>query len=317
VDHRVSEATASDVGSTSADGSVSARRDGAVLRLVLDRPARRNSLSHAMIDTLVGALADAATDDGLRAVHISGAGADFCAGADWVATNSGGQERSDPGSDSGGQERSDPGSDSGGQERSDPGSDSGGQERPRTGQLVRGVPLRANRVIELVQTIALPVVCTVRGWAAGLGCNLALAADFTVASTDAVFWEPFMDRGFSPDSGSTWLLPRLVGVARARRMLLLGEKVSGSDAADWGMIHDVRDAAELDRAGEELLTQLASGPTVALGLAKQAMRTAQSSTLEQAMAQELYSLELSSRTKDFKEGLAAFRERRIPDFNGR
>lgn len=279
--HRVSETTGSDVGSNSADGSVSTQRDGAVLRVVLDRPARRNSLSHAMIDTLVGALSEAATDDGLRAIHLSGAGSDFCAGADWVATNS------------------------------------VAGERPRTGQLVRGVPLCANRVIELVQTIALPVVCTVRGWAAGLGCNLALAADFTVATSDSVFWEPFMDRGFSPDSGSTWLLPRLVGVARARRMLLLGEKVSGADAADWGMIHDVTDAAELDRAGEELLARLAAGPTVALGLAKQAMRTAQTNTLEQAMTQELYSLELSSRTKDFKEGLAAFRERRTPDFNGR
>ena len=87
----------------------------------------------------------------------------------------------------------------GGQERSDPGSRSG--QRPRTGDLVRRIPLTAHRVIELVQTIALPVVCTVRGWAVGLGCNLALAADFTVAADDAVFWEPFLARGFSPDSG--------------------------------------------------------------------------------------------------------------------
>jgi 2-(1,2-epoxy-1,2-dihydrophenyl)acetyl-CoA isomerase len=168
-----------------------------------------------------------------------------------------------------------------------------------------------------VQTIALPVVCTVRGWAVGLGCNLALAADFTVATDDTVFWEPFLSRGFSPDSGATWLLPRLVGVARARRMLLLGEKVSGSDAAAWGMIHHACPAADLDGAVEELLTRLASGPTVAIGLAKQAIRTGQSCTLEQAKTQELYSLELSSRTKDFKEGLAAFRERRTPDFSGR
>ncbi len=182
---------------------------------------------------------------------------------------------------------------------------------------MRRIPLTAHRVIELVQTVALPVVCTVRGWAVGLGCNLALAADFTVAADDAVFWEPFLSRGFSPDSGATWLLPRLVGVARARRMLLLGEKVSGSDAADWGMIHDAASATELDGIADELLTRLASGPTVAIGLAKQSIRTGQSSTLEQAMTQELYALELSSRTKDFKEGLAAFQERRTPDFNGR
>ena len=136
-------------------------------------------------------------------------------------------------------------------------------QRPRTGDLVRRIPHAAHRVIELVHTIQLPVVCSVRGWAVGMGCNLALAADFTVASTDAVFWEPFIDRGFSPDSGSTWLLPRLVGLARARRMLLLGEKVSGTDAADWGLIHQAVSPAELDDTAEDLLARLACGPTVA------------------------------------------------------
>ena len=166
-------------------------------------------------------------------------------------------------------------------------------------------------------TIHLPVVCAVRGWAVGLGCNLALAADFTVAAADAVFWEPFVTRGFSPDSGATWLLPRLVGLARARRMLLLGEKVTASDAADWGLIHDAVDPAGLDDAAEALLAQLASGPTVAIGLAKQAIHHGQHATLPQAMTQELFNLELSCRTTDFKEGLAAFRERRTPEFHGR
>ena len=255
-------------------------RDGAILRITLDRPARRNTLNHPMIDALVAALTAAATDDHLRAIHIRGAGDDFCAGSDLVATNSAG-------------------------------------ERPRTGDLVRRVPLQAHRVIELVGTIALPVVCTVRGWAAGLGCNLAMAADFTVAAADAVFWEPFIPRGFSADSGSTWLLPRLVGVARARRMLLLGEKVSGADAADWGMIHGAVGSAELDDTTEELLARLAAGPTVAIGLTKQAMHAGQHTTLTQAMNQELYNLELACRTADFKEGMAAFRERRTPDFTGR
>ncbi|MEB3981063.1 enoyl-CoA hydratase-related protein [Mycobacterium sp. 663a-19] len=262
-----------------AEGSVTVCRDGAVLRVTLDRPSRRNSLTQLMIGTLVDTLTDAADDDSLRAIHIRGAGDDFCAGVDWVATND--------------------------------------RQRPRAGDLVRRIPHAAHRVIELVGTIQLPVVCSVRGWAVGFGCNLALAADFTVAATDAVFWEPFVERGFSPDSGSTWLLPRLVGVARARRMLLLGEKVGGTDAADWGLIHQAVNPSELDDAAGGLVKRLACGPTVAIGLAKQALGFGQHATLSQSLTQELFNLELSCRTSDFKEGLEAFRQRRDPDFRGR
>jgi 2-(1,2-epoxy-1,2-dihydrophenyl)acetyl-CoA isomerase len=233
-----------------------------------------------MQDALVNALTAAAVDDSLRAIHIQGAGGDFCAGADWVASNT-------------------------------------TSARPRTGDLLRRNPHRANRIIELIHNIQLPVVCTVRGWAVGLGCNLALAADFTVAATDALFWEPFVARAFSPDSGSTWLLPRLVGLARAREMLLLGEQVSGSAAAQLGLIHRCVDGIDLEDTAEQLVTRLASGPTVAIGLAKHAIHYAQHATLTQAMTQETFNLELSCRTADFKEGLAGFKDRRTPEFRGR
>lgn len=270
-----------DAGAAAAEGLVTASRSGGMLRIVLDRPARRNSLTPWMIGRLIELLTEAATDDSLRVVHLGGAGNDFCAGADWVATN----DSSD--------------------------------ERPRAGALVRRVPHAAHRVIELIHTIQLPVVCSVRGWAVGMGCNLALAADFTVAAVDAMFWEPFVERGFSPDSGATWLLPRLIGLARARRMLLLGEKVGAADAADWGLIHHAVAPSALDDTVDALLTRLAGGPTVAIGLAKQAMNYAAHATLGQAMTQELFNLEMSCRTKDFKEGLDAFRQRRAPEFRGR
>ncbi|MEV5652028.1 enoyl-CoA hydratase-related protein [Nocardia sp. NPDC052254] len=251
------------------------------MHLLIDRPGARNSLGAAMIDTLVAALTDAASDPELRAIHLSGSGADFCSGVDWVASNN------------------------------------ADGPRPRTGDLVRRIPHTAHRVIELLHTVQLPVVCAVRGWAAGLGCNLALAADFTVAADDAVFWEPFLTHGFSPDSGSTWLLPRLIGLTRAKRMLLLGEKVGAAQATDWGLIDSSVPADELDDAVAALLARLAAGPTVAIGLTKQALAYGQHASLGQSLNQELFDLELACRTTDFKEGLAAFRERRTPDFRGR
>lgn len=262
------------------DGVVQTSRDGATLRITLSRPTRRNALSRSMTDALVATLTAAATDDSLRAVHIGGDGPDFCAGVDWVASNAGGQ-------------------------------------RPRTGDIVRRQPHAAHRIVELVHTLHLPVVCTVRGWAAALGCNLALAADFTVAADDAVFWEPFLGRGFSPDSGSSWLLPRLVGLARAKRMLLLGEQVSGADAAEWGLIHAAVPESDLSAVSDELVERLAAGPTVAFGLAKQSIHYGQHASLSDTMNRELYHVELSCRTTDFKEGLAAFRDRRPPQFHGR
>lgn len=260
---------------------IAIERDGAILRIEFNRPKARNSLNHDMVSRVVQSLTDAASDDGLRAVHISGAGGHFCAGADLVSGNA------------------------------------ASGERPRTGKQVRRVPHAQHRIIELVTTIQLPVVATVRGWAAGLGCNLALAADFTVAADDAVFWEPFMSRGFTPDTGSTWLLPRLVGLTRAKQMLLLGDKVSGAQAADWGLIHASAPESEVDGVSEKLLARVASGPTVAFGLAKHCLHTNLHQDLPTSMDNELYALELSTRTTDFKEGLAAFRERRDPDFTGR
>jgi 2-(1,2-epoxy-1,2-dihydrophenyl)acetyl-CoA isomerase len=255
--------------------------EGGVLHIRLDRPERKNALHLDAVARIVDALEQASLDDALRAVLLRSSGADFCAGSDWVASNT------------------------------------GGGPRPRTGSVQRRTPLQAHRIIQLLVEIQLPVVCVVRGWAAGLGCQLALAADFTVASTTSRFWEPFLQRGFSPDSGATWLLPRLVGVARAKELLLLGRELSGTEAAEWGLIHRAVPDGDLEATADELVTRLASAPTVALGLTKRCIHRALEGSLVEAMEAESNALELSSRTGDFKEGLSAFRESRPPRFEGR
>ena len=251
-----------------------------VLHIVLSRPERKNALDPAAVLRIVDALENASTDESLRVILIRSSGDDFCSGANWVATN-------DPSA-----------------------------PRPRTGAIQRRTPLQAHRLIELLLEVQLPVVCEVRGWAAGLGCQIALASDFTVADEASRLWEPFLQRGFTPDSGATWMLPRLVGVARAKELLLLCRELSGREAADWGLIHRAVPSAEVEATVADLVERLAHAPTVAVGLTKRCIHRALDASLKDAMEAEANALELSSRAKDFKEGLAAFRDRRPPEFTG-
>jgi 2-(1,2-epoxy-1,2-dihydrophenyl)acetyl-CoA isomerase len=256
-------------------------RDGAVLRLTLDRPEKRNALSDEMTETMIEAVETAGRDERVRAIVLAGRGDHFCGGADITSRNA---PRG---------------------------------ERPRVGSIQRRVPQLAHRLVPALLSVQVPVVCRVQGWAAGIGCQLALASDFAVVASDARLWEPFGQRGFTPDSGATWLLPRLAGVARARRMLLLGEAISGDDAVEWGLVHQACDAGELDEEVEVLVARLADGPTVALGLTKWLLLSGATANLPDHLHNEALALELSSRSEDFREGLAAFSEKRDPEFKGR
>jgi 2-(1,2-epoxy-1,2-dihydrophenyl)acetyl-CoA isomerase len=258
-----------------------AEQRGPVLALTLDRADKRNAVNDVMLDALIGHLAAAGTDESVRVIRIDAEGDDFCAGSDLIANNA----------------------------RAD--------RKPRVGSTQRRLPNKANRLIPLMLETQVPIVAVVRGWAAGLGFHIAMASDFCVAADDARFWEPFMSRGFTPDSGAAWLLPRLIGLVRTRQLLMLGEEISGATAADWGIIHGAHAGDELDSAADQLVTRLGDAPTVALGLTKWLLQSGNGLDLDRHLQNEALALELSSRSDDFKEGLAAFRDKRDAKFQGR
>ena len=252
-----------------------------ILTLTLNRPDKRNAINDAMMVTLIDAIDGAGRDEAVRAIVLAGAGDNFCGGADIVARNA------------------------------------PDGRRPRAGSIQRRLPSQAHRLIPLIATVQTPVVCAVQGWAAGIGLALALAADVTIASQEARFWAPFAERGFTPDSGMTWLLPRRIGEVRARQMLLLGRVVAGPEAVDWQLIDSCVPAAELPLAIDTVARQLAGSATVAIGLTKWLLASGQSASLEESLRNEGFGLELSSRSEDFREGMTAFREKRSARFEGR
>jgi 2-(1,2-epoxy-1,2-dihydrophenyl)acetyl-CoA isomerase len=251
-----------------------------VLALTLDRPEKRNALTDTMVQGLIDAISNAGSDESVRVVVLQGAGEHFCGGFDIVARNA------------------------------------GNGAKPRVGSIQRRLPVQAHRLIPTLLSVQTPIVCAAQGWVAGIGLHLLLAADFAVVADDSQLWEPFAERGFTPDSGATWMLPRRIGDVRAREMLLLGRQLSGQEAADWGMVHRSVRRSSLDDEVHTLVNRLASGPTIGLGLTKWLLLTGSTEPLDAQLQNEALAMELSSRSQDFREGLLAFKEKRPPRFTG-
>lgn len=254
--------------------------DGPVLRLRLDRPDRRNALTDPIVYALVDTFDAAGSDESVRVIHLTGTGDHFCSGFDL-------------------------------------GERAPGPDRPRVGSIHRRMNGHVNKLIPTMLTTQTPIVCTARGWVIGLGLDLALASDFAVVADDARLWAPFTTFGFTPDSGASWLIPRLAGVARAKDMLMLGTKVAGADAAAWGLVHSAVPAGELDATGEALVQRLATAPTVAVGLTKLLVHRGLTADVDRHLADEAWAMEVSSRSEDFKEYGRAAAEKRDPEFGGR
>lgn len=174
-----------------------------------------------------------------------------------------------------------------------------------------------NPLIGAIAAAPVPVVAAVNGPAAGAGASLALMADIVIASRSAYFLQAFVNIGLVPDAGATWLLPRLVGRARALEMMLLGERISAVQAREWGMISRVVDDAELVTEATALAEQLAKGPTHTLGLIRGLARNAEQLSLSDALGAERTAQREAGRTEDFKRAVIAFLQKQPPSFEGR
>jgi 2-(1,2-epoxy-1,2-dihydrophenyl)acetyl-CoA isomerase len=250
-----------------------------VAELTLDRPDVLNSFNRLMAAELQGALARAGADAAVRAVLLTGAGRAFCAGQDLA------------------------------------------EAMPQDGTV--GPPIQDivrqsyNPLVRAVRGLEKPVVAAVNGVAAGAGANLALACDIVLAADSASFIQAFAKIGLVPDTGGTWVLPRLVGFARATALAMLGEKVSAAEAQAMGMIWRVVPAVALLDEARGLARRLATQPTRGLGMIKRLLNASMTNGLARQLEMEGEVQGEGGGTEDYREGVRAFLEKRQANFVGR
>ncbi len=248
-----------------------------IARLTLNRPKSLNSFNEAMHHEVSAAL-DSVESGDCRVLLLTGAGRGFCAGQDLS------DRRVLPGA-----------------------------EPPDLGYTLKNF---YNPLIRRLRALEMPVVCAVNGVAAGAGANLALAADIVIAAQSAKFIQAFCKLGLIPDSGGTWILPRLLGPARATALAMLGESLSAEQAVEWGLIWRCVDDAQLMSEAEALCVHFASQPTRGLALIKKALNASWCNTLDQQLELERDLQQQAGRTEDYREGVAAFMEKRDANFKG-
>ena len=195
------------------------------------------------------------------------------------------------------------------------GADLGSQREDKPANPVHGMR-RVGQTVTALHDCPVPTVAKVDGFAVGAGLNLALGCDLVVATDRARFSEIFPRRGLSIDGGGSWILPRLIGLARAKELAFLGDMITAEEAESLGLINRVVAPEELDAAVDDLVTRLAAGPTLALGLTKKLLNQSTGSTMAEAVEAEAVAQAMNFATADTVEGFRAFLERREPEFKG-
>lgn len=254
--------------------------EGGIATLTLNRPELLNAINHEMWNAFVDVGRDIAHSQEIRCVVITGAGRAFCSGADLADA-------------------------------------AAGRGAAGVGPHLVDQMRRTAEAALAIHGIPQPVIAKVNGVAAGAGCNLALAADLIVASDSARFIEVFAQRGLSVDFGGSWVLPRLVGLHKAKELVLLAEPVSAAEAERIGLVNKVVPAAELDAAVADWAAKLAAGPPLALAASKRLLEAGADSSLVQALEAETMVQSVNFTTRDVAEAVAAFLEKRPATFEGR
>jgi 2-(1,2-epoxy-1,2-dihydrophenyl)acetyl-CoA isomerase len=255
---------------------------GQVGVLTLNHPEVMNAVSPEMLKGLISAMTYIErADTGLRALVLTGEGRGFCAGANLA------------------------------------GGPSSNAFSPEERDAGAALETAYHPFLRRLRNLKIPLITAVNGAAAGVGMSFALMGDMILASKTAFFLQAFRRIGLVPDGGSTWLLPRLVGLARAKELSLLGDKLPAEKALEWGLINRVYDEASLMPEAMKLADELAHGPTVALGLMRQLYWASPINTYEEQLDAERQAQKIAGRAEDFAEGVAAFLQKRKAEFKGR
>ncbi len=255
-------------------------RDGGVLTITLNRPDKLNAMTGVMSDELVDAFTAAGDDDRIRAVVVTGAGRGFCAGQDLTEFEDAYRK---------------------------------GQRPDIREHLARSY----HRLIPLIVSTPKPVIAGVNGVAAGAGVSLAAACDIRIAGEEARFTQAFVKIGLIPDSGGTWLLPRIIGYAKTLELSITGEVIDAAAALKIGLVNRVVTADALEEEARTLAARLAAMPTAAIAETKALLRGALSLDLDAALEAEAQAQARMGQTDDHLEGVMAFGEKREPRFRGR